>query len=48
MLCSGPADFNATVSWTAIQILQFYITWFNEPCHHTIDHFGFHWSMLSL
>jgi len=56
MLCSGPeglehADLNVTVLWAAIQIVWSSIVWINEPSqttHHTIDHFGFQWSMLSL
>jgi len=36
MLCSGPqvlehADVNMTVLYAAIQILQSFITWINEP-----------------
>jgi len=48
VLCSVPeglefAYLNVTVLWAAIQILQSFITWINEPSqinHHTIDHFG--------
>jgi len=36
MICSGPEglereDLNVTLLWAAIQILQSFITWINEP-----------------
>jgi len=48
MLYSGPeglenADFNVTVLWTAIQILQFFITWINEPSQINTPHYWPFW-----
>jgi len=48
MLFSGPeglerAYLNVTVLWDAIQIIQSFITWINEPSlstHHSFDHYG--------
>jgi len=44
MLCSGPeglehADLNVTVLWAAMQILQSFITWINEPSQFSTPHY---------
>ena len=33
------ADLNVALLWTAIQILQFFITWINEPSHINTPHY---------
>lgn len=43
MVCSGPeglehADLNVTLLWAAIQILQSFITWINEPSQINTPH----------
>ena len=55
MLCSGPeeleyADLNGIVLWAAIQIVQSFITWINEPSQISTPHYWLlvQWSMLSL
>jgi len=44
MLCSGPeglelANLNVTLLCTAIQIVQFFITWINEPSQINTPHY---------
>jgi len=44
MLCSGTeglghADLNVTVLWAAIQTLQSFITWINEPIQINTPHY---------
>jgi len=48
MLCSGPeglehADINVTVLWAAIQILQSFIIWINEPSQINTSHYWPFW-----
>jgi len=48
MLCSGPeglehADLNVTLLWAAIQILQSFITWVNEPSQINAPHYWPFW-----
>jgi len=48
MLCSVPeglehADLNVTVLWVAIQILQSFITWINEPSQINTPHYWLLW-----
>jgi len=48
MLCSGPeglehADLNVTVLWAAIQILQSFTAWINEPSQINTLHFWPFW-----
>jgi len=48
MLCSGPeglerADLNVTMLWAAIQVLQSFITWINEPSQINTPHYWPFW-----